>query len=56
MPISDAIRQLTLQRASADQIAYAALAEGMLTLRQDAFEKVRLGLTSIDEVMRVVGT
>ena len=56
MPISDAIRQLTLQRASADQIADAALAEGMLTLRQDAFQKVRLGLTSIDEVMRVVGT
>jgi type IV pilus assembly protein PilB len=56
MPISDAIRALTLQRASADQIADVALAEGMGTLRQDALQKVRLGLTSIDEIMRVVGT
>ena len=34
----------------------AALAEGMHELRHDAFRKVRLGLTSIDEVVRVLGT
>ncbi len=56
MPVSDTIRELTLQRASADKIAEVALAEGMRELRHDAFRKVRLGLTSIDEVVRVLGT
>jgi type IV pilus assembly protein PilB len=56
MPISDGIRELTLQRAAADQIAAVAVSDGMRTLRQDGFEKVRLGLTSVDEVVRVVGT
>ena len=32
----------------------AAVAEGMMTLRDDGFEKVRLGLTSIEEILRVV--
>ena len=31
-----------------------AVAEGMVTLREDGFEKVRMGLTSIEEVLRVV--
>ncbi len=56
MPISDAIRELTLRRAASDQIAEVAVAEGMRTLKQDGFQKVSLGVTSIDEVVRVVGT
>jgi type IV pilus assembly protein PilB len=56
MPISDAIRDLALHSASADQIAATARAEGMRTLRQDAFEKVCQGVTAIDEVMRVLGS
>jgi type IV pilus assembly protein PilB len=56
MPVSEAIRDLTLDRASADRILEVALSEGMRTLRQDGFEKIRLGLTSVDEVVRVVGT
>ena len=31
-----------------------AVAEGMLTLRDDGFAKVKMGLTSIEEIMRVV--
>jgi type IV pilus assembly protein PilB len=56
MPMSEAIRELTLRRAAADQIADVAMARGMRTLKQDGFQKVRLGVTSIDEVVRVVGT
>jgi type IV pilus assembly protein PilB len=55
MPVSDAIRELTLHSGSADAIAATARAEGMRTLRDDAFEKVRGGVTSIEEVMRVLG-
>jgi len=56
MPLSDAIRELALHSASANQIMETARAEGMRTLREDAFEKVRQGVTAIDEVMRVLGT
>jgi type IV pilus assembly protein PilB len=55
MPVSDAIRELTLHRASSDQIGAVARDEGMRNLRDDAFEKVRTGITSIEEVMRVLG-
>lgn len=56
MPLSDAIRELALHSASANRIMEAARDEGMRTLREDAFEKVRQGVTAIDEVMRVLGT
>jgi type IV pilus assembly protein PilB len=56
MPVSDAIRELTLHSSSAERIAEVAIAEGMRTLREDAFEKVKQGVTALDEVMRVLGT
>ena len=35
-------------------IGEVARREGMLTLRQDGMDKVRQGITSIEEVLRVV--
>jgi type IV pilus assembly protein PilB len=55
MPVSNAIRDLALHSAAADRIMETARAEGMRTLREDAFEKVKQGVTSIDEVLRVLG-
>ena len=54
--LSDEIRDLALHSASADRIMDTARAEGMRTLREDAFEKVKAGVTAIDEVLRVLGT
>jgi type IV pilus assembly protein PilB len=56
MPVTAAIRDLTLSSASSDQIGAAARADGMRTLRDDAFAKVVQGHTSIDEAIRVLGT
>jgi type IV pilus assembly protein PilB len=53
MPLSDEIRDLTVQRASADRIAAAATGAGMRRLREDGLDKVRAGLTSFAEVTRV---
>jgi general secretion pathway protein E/type IV pilus assembly protein PilB len=50
---TDAVRQLAHDRASSWEIRKAALAEGMRTLRQDAWEKVLDGRTTVDEVLRV---
>jgi type IV pilus assembly protein PilB len=50
---SDEIRELTIQRGSADEIRKVAIAQGMVPLRNDGLEKVKLGITSIEEVLRV---
>ncbi|TWT90151.1 Type II secretion system protein E [Pseudobythopirellula maris] len=50
---TDAVRQLAHDRASSWEIRTAALKDGMRTLRQDAWEKVLLGITTVDEVLRV---
>jgi type IV pilus assembly protein PilB len=52
MPISPSIRRMILDRASSDQIKKQAIAEGMLTLRQDALLKLRAGVITVEEVLR----
>jgi type IV pilus assembly protein PilB len=54
MPMSEEIERLTVERASADAIRAVAVSQGMVGLREDGLEKVRLGQTSIEEVARVV--
>lgn len=53
MLMDDDVRRLTIASADASQLRQAAVKNGMLTLRQDGFEKVGLGLTSMGEVLRV---
>jgi type IV pilus assembly protein PilB len=53
MPLSDEIRKLTIERASADEMRTVALDQGMRSLRDDGFEKVKNGITSMAEVARV---
>ncbi len=55
MTITDEIRTLTVERASADRIAQVAVANGMRRLRDDGLEKVKLGMTSMAEIARVTG-
>ena len=54
MPVTEEISRLILTAASSEQIRKMAVNEGMLTLRQDGLAKVRSGLTSVDEVSRIV--
>ena len=53
MVVSDEIRDLTVERGSAEDIRKIAVAQGMRPLRADGFEKVKNGITSIAEVARV---
>src|SRR5215207_7614764 len=55
MTMTDSLRRLILDRASHDDLRVKAREEGMRTLREDGLEKVRQGITSILEVLRVVG-
>ena len=56
MIVTDEIRSLAIERASADQIGEVAVEQGMSRLREDGLDKVELGRTSIAEVARVTGT
>jgi type IV pilus assembly protein PilB len=53
LEVGDEIRRLTVIGAGTDQIAAVARAEGMQTIREDAIERVREGLTSPAELSRV---
>ena len=54
MPVTEDIERLAVSRASSAEIARVAIAQGMSTLRQDGWAKCVLGLTAVDEVLRVV--
>jgi type IV pilus assembly protein PilB len=53
MVLSERIKEMVVSMAAEADIAAVAIEEGMLTLRQAGLEKVRAGLTSIEEVSRV---
>lgn len=52
--VSEDIQKLILNRASTNDIREKAIQEGMNTLKQDGLIKVKAGLTSIEELLRVV--
>ena len=51
--VTDAIRSLILSRSSSAQIKEKAISMGMRTLRSDGWRKIKAGLTTPDEVLRV---
>ena len=51
--MSTALRPLILGRAASSTIAQRAMEQGMRTLRTDGWNKVRAGITTIEEVLRV---
>jgi len=53
MDSDNEIRQLVLKNASSDQIRDAARRQGMKTLAEDGWRLVRLGMTTVEEVLSV---
>jgi type IV pilus assembly protein PilB len=51
MPVSDAMAELVLKDAGVAELARQAAQEGVMSLRQAAWGKVKLGQTSIEEVL-----
>jgi type IV pilus assembly protein PilB len=51
---SEEIERLVSERRSAEEIGRVARSQGMRSLREDGIEKVLLGVTSIEEIMRVI--
>jgi type IV pilus assembly protein PilB len=51
MPIGDQMRELILQGASADEIKKRAVSSGMKTLRMSGLQKIKEGITTVEEVV-----
>jgi len=56
MTVTESVERLAVQRVASDDIMRLARSEGMKTLLEDGWYKVGLGLTSIQEILRVVAT
>jgi type IV pilus assembly protein PilB len=54
MPVTDKVRELILAHASAYAIREAAVEAGMKSLKDDAMEKILLGITTLEESLRVM--
>jgi len=52
LEMTEEVRDLILQRASTDELQAMALHQGMISMRQDGWLKICLGLTTFDEVSR----
>jgi general secretion pathway protein E len=53
LPVDEEIKDLILARSDAGAIRDRAISRGLVLLREDGWDKVRRGLTTIEEVLRV---
>ncbi len=53
MVINDQIRELILKKVPSHQIKQQAVAQGMKTLRDAGWDKIKQGITTVEEVLRV---
>jgi type IV pilus assembly protein PilB len=53
MPLKDELKEMILEGASADELKKTALRIGMKTLRMSGLSKIKNGITTAEEVMRV---
>jgi len=54
LPVTETIKEMIIKQASSDQIQEQAVKEGMITMIEDGFLKAAQGITSIEEVLRVI--
>ena len=53
LPVSESFRSRILERQTADQLKQQALADGLKTIRRSGLDKIRQGLTTVEEVVSV---
>ena len=52
--MSEDLQRMAVDRRPSDEIKRVAVEQGMVPLREDGLQKVRQGLTSLEEILRVV--
>ncbi|HEY4517629.1 MAG TPA: GspE/PulE family protein [Candidatus Paceibacterota bacterium] len=54
LPVTQTIRELVMKGATADALQKQAMSEGMLTMFEDGIFKAAMGITTVEEVLRVI--
>ena len=54
MPVTSTIKEMVMKNATADEIEKQAKSEGMLSMIEDGIFKASQGVTTIEEVLRVI--
>ena len=52
MPVSDVLSELVIKQSGAHELKKQALGDGMVTLRQSGIQKIKEGVTTVEEVIR----
>jgi type II secretory ATPase GspE/PulE/Tfp pilus assembly ATPase PilB-like protein len=55
LQVAGEVRDLIAKPATTEELRAAAIASGMTTLLKDGIEKAMAGVTTVEEVMRVLG-
>lgn len=53
MPVTEGLKQLIVEKKGANILRLKAMEEGMTTLREDGWDKVLQGITTVEEISRV---
>lgn len=56
LEVTDPIRELIISKTDSTKIKEVAKKNGMITLRESALRKMMIGLTTVEEVIRVTGS
>ena len=54
LEMTETLRELIMKRANSSVIAETAIKEGMTTMMEDGFKKALAGITTIEEVLRII--
>jgi len=52
MEIGDGLKELILRGGNSDQLKQTAIRDGMITLRASGLQKIRDGVTTLEEILR----
>jgi len=55
-PLSEQLKKLVTAGATSSELRQVAFREGMTTLQEDAWQKVKQGVTTVEEAVRVTGS
>lgn len=53
MPVSDAMREIIMRGGTSIDLAKQAASDGVLTMRQNGLRRIKEGITSLEEVLRI---
>ena len=53
MEVTEEIQKLIIKHATSHEVQKVAMAQGMITMRQDGYLKALTGITTLEEVNRV---